>query len=467
MGDYSLKGLIDLCDTQYREKTCFAFLKEGSPRVIRYAQFIDDVEEMERSLSPWLSPGDRVVIIGESVYRRDPESTYLWIVAGFAAVMKGCTLVPLGYDDGPDRLEAMVGRVRANLVIQTGRAPALRQDSAEELRTPYGVCRITREHEEREPLGCAYLFFTSGSTGDAKGVELSEDAVFRSGYEAGLSFELYGSTYLCLPLSHIYGYCVVLVESLFKGIVIYLLSGVAKLYDEMALFQPETVFLVPSLVEATYDMRIAKEGVKPVLGASLKSIFVGGGMSDSSYVDKYKRNYGINVLNGYGITETAGCICMCTERHNRRGSVGRPVLNTDFKIVDGEICVKTSHVMNGYYDDQESTQSSFYGPWYRTGDLGYFDDDGYLFITGRRREVVALPNGKNIVPDDLETAILEIDGVRDANVRMRGRLLTAEIDTIDGRQSTRDGIRDGIVKLNGKLPPYMHIQEVFFVGERQ
>jgi len=456
MDRYSLQQMIHLCKGGYCNKCCFEYIKGNAVESITYRQFATDIEEAARILSSTLKLGDKVVLIG--------ENTYLWIVVNFAVVLNHCTLIPLDYDNTVDYISSIVNRVKATAVIQIGSRYSIYLEDAREVHTPSGDFYLTYIYDRQEPSSCSYIFFTSGSTGRAKGVELSEESVFRSGYEAGFSFDLYESTYLCLPLSHIYAYCVVLLESLYKGIKIYLSSGMRYLFHELGIFQPDTIFLVPSLVESIYDLRIKKEGIQAVFGKNLRTIFFGGGMIDGAYLDKYKQ-YGINLLNGYGTTETCGCICMCTEQFNKKGSVGKPVLNTQFRIINEEICVKTPHIMDGYFKDSESTREAFYGKWYRTGDSGYLDEEGYLFITGRLRDIVALPNGKNIYPVEIEDEILEIDEVKAVKIRPHGKVLAAEIVPVDGREGVLSSIRLNVLDLNRRLPSYMHIQQIIFIGE--
>ncbi len=166
---------------------------------------------------------------------------------------------------------------------------------------------------------------------------------------------------------------------------------------------------------------------------------------------------GIQVLNGYGITECSPVVAVNRNRWTKPGSIGLPLPCCEVQIQDGEICVKGDLVMAGYFQDEVATGSAIQDGWFHTGDLGYLDEDGFLFITGRKKNLIILSNGKNVSAEELETQILQISGVEEVIAYGENGHITAEIFS-----EAPDGIREEIAALTQKLPPYKRIQHLKF-----
>ncbi|MBQ7222457.1 MAG: AMP-binding protein, partial [Bacteroidales bacterium] len=199
---------------------------------------------------------------------------------------------------------------------------------------------------------------------------------------------------------------------------------------------------------------------KPILsqfGGKLKNILCGGADLDRKYVEGMD-DFGIQILVGYGITECAPLVTFNRPGHSRPGSVGVPLNGCEVRISDGEILARSDSVMAGYYKDEEATAQALEGGWLHTGDLGYIDSDGYLYITGRKKNLIILSNGENVSPEELEKLVSTISGVEEVVIREEGKAITAEIYPSEGE----DGIREAILQLNRTLPPYKRIQEVRF-----
>jgi long-chain acyl-CoA synthetase len=154
------------------------------------------------------------------------------------------------------------------------------------------------------------------------------------------------------------------------------------------------------------DADAPKEAIaKQVLGENLEYIFSGGAHLDPFYIELFD-SYGIKVCEGYGMSECSPTISTNGENGNRPGSVGKLLANMQVRFVDGEIQVKGSNVMKGYYKMPKETEEAFSDGWLRTGDLGRMDEDGYLYITGRLKNLIILSNGENISPEEVENELL-------------------------------------------------------------
>jgi len=191
-------------------------------------------------------------------------------------------------------------------------------------------------------------------------------------------------------------------------------------------------------------------------GVKLDLIVCGGAFLEQRYIDGME-DIGIQVLNGYGITECSPVVAVNRNRWAKPGSIGLPLPCCEVQIQDNEICVKGDLVMAGYFQDEAATGSSIQDGWFYTGDLGYLDEDGFLFITGRKKNLIILSNGKNVSAEELEAQILQIAGVEEVIAYGEDGHSTAEIFS-----EKPDGIRGEIAALNQKLPPYKRIQRVKF-----
>ena len=187
-------------------------------------------------------------------------------------------------------------------------------------------------------------------------------------------------------------------------------------------------------------------------GGKLKTICSGGAYLDPDYVDRFAE-YGITILQGYGMTECAPVISNNLEWDNRKGSVGKLLPNCEGKIVDNEIWIKGSSVMQGYYKMPEQTAETLEDGWLKTGDLGYIDEDNYVYITGRKKNLIILANGENVSPEEIENQIIKDDLVKEIIVRDKDKVIQAEIFP-DYEYAEAAGISDIPAKLQEVLDAY-------------
>jgi long-chain acyl-CoA synthetase len=267
----------------------------------------------------------------------------------------------------------------------------------------------------------------------------------------------------------------------------------------MVKFKPFNMILVPLFVETIYKKiwadakkqdkdkmlkkmvgvsnRLLKIGIdirhllfKSVIksfGGNLKLIVSGGAPLDPRYVKGF-REIGIIVLNGYGITECSPIVSVNRNEYYRDGSVGQIYSCCEVKIAEpdenghGEICVKGKNVMLGYYKNEQATKEAFDGEWFKTGDIGYLDQDGFLFISGRKKNLIILSNGKNVYPEEMEYAILtDIPYVKEVVVYAESDAIVAEIFLDDKNYPDCTlTINGDISRLNRTLPLYKNIGKI-------
>jgi long-chain acyl-CoA synthetase len=201
----------------------------------------------------------------------------------------------------------------------------------------------------------------------------------------------------------------------------------------MSVFKPYVMLMVPMMVETIYkrlsvaDPSIPKKVLADqVFGGNLKIIFVGGAHLDPFYIEKFAE-YGVDVLEGYGMSECSPVISSNMPSDHKVGSIGRPLANAEIKFEDGEILVKGTSVMKGYYKMPEETAETIKDGWLHTGDKGYIDEDGFLFINGRVKNLIILSNGENISPEEIENKLALNPLVGEVVVTGENNGLTARI----------------------------------------
>ena len=201
----------------------------------------------------------------------------------------------------------------------------------------------------------------------------------------------------------------------------------------MKLFKPEIVLLVPLVIESIYgklkdagSLIPQKDGGKGRLWGQPADHMQRRGLPGSGLRRPFQE-YGITILQGYGMTECSPVISTNLEWENKKGSVGKLLPNCEARVVDEEIWVRGSSVMQGYYKMPEQTAETLEDGWLKTGDLGYVDEDNFVYITGRRKNLIILANGENVSPEELENELSRSELVKEILVREKDKIIEAEI----------------------------------------
>ena len=339
---------------------------------------------------------------------------------------------------------------------------------------------------EIDPDRLATIVFTSGTTGKGKGVMLSQTNIVTDMTQGMYLFDITPKTLNVLPPHHTFGSTVNYVGHYAQGSEIYITSGIKYLLNELKEQQPTHLVLVPLFVETLYrriwataekngiDKKL-KTGMKlsaalrkigidkrrsifaqvhETFGGKLQMIICGGAALNQDIIDFFDA-IGITVLNGYGITECAPLVSCNRNEWQKNGSVGLPIIGEEVRIFEpdangeGEICVKGPNVMMGYYEEPEATAAVIdEDGFFHTGDYGKLDEDGWLFITGRKKNLIIFSNGKNVYPEEIETEISRIRGVLEVVVyageskqNPEREVIVAEIFP-DYEQLKNDGVTD-------------------------
>ena len=313
------------------------------------------------------------------------------------------------------------------------------------------------------------ILFTSGTTGRSKGVMLSHRNLADNATCLDMKIPAGTVTMSLLPINHVYCLTMDIIKGLHMGLVICINDSIMHVQKNMKLFKPEIVLLVPLVIESIYGkLRDAgslipkKLVAKAAFGGNLRIICSGGAYLDPDYIERFKE-YGITILQGYGMTECSPVISTNLEWDNRKGSVGKLLPNCEAKVVDEEIWVRGSSVMMGYYRMPEETAGTLKEGWLKTGDLGYVDGDGFVYITGRRKNLIILANGENVSPEELENQLGRSPLVKEVLVREKDRVIEAEIFPdyeYAGKKHVKDvegKLQELVDEFNKDMPVYKRI----------
>lgn len=357
----------------------------------------------------------------------------------------------------------------------------------------------------------ASIVFTSGTTGKGKGVMLSQANIGLDMTLGMYNFDITKKTLHVLPPHHTFGSTVNYVGHLSQGCEVYISSGIKHVSDEIKEQKPTHLILVPAFLEVmnrkiwTIARKQKKEGllrfmmglsdclrklgidlrrklfasVLSSFGGELEMIICGGAKLDEEIIKTFD-SLGITVLNGYGITECSPLISANRNLYRKPGSVGTPILACRVKIDnpdengEGEICVKGPNVMLGYYNNPEATAEVFdKDGFFHTGDYGKLDDEGWIYITGRKKNLIILSNGKNVYPEEIEAEIQKIEGVCEVVVYAgQSRAIKDKITIVaeifpdaeclsdKGVSDTQKYFEEQIWALNVKMPSYKAVKRV-------
>lgn len=362
------------------------------------------------------------------------------------------------------------------------------------------------------------MLFTSGTTSIAKIVMLSHYNICSNIYSLGCMAKVTDKdTFLSfLPLHHTYESTTTFLYGLYCGITIAFCDGLRYIVDNLKEYKVTGFVCVPLLLETMYKKilqgiekqgklklfnrmtklsntllkvgidvrRILFKSVLEQLGGHLRVVVYGAAPIDTNTVIGLS-NLGINMLNGYGLTETSPVLSAENDKYKKPGSVAFPMPGMKIRIDNpdengiGEICAKGPCVMLGYYQNEEATNEAIQDGWFHTGDLGYYDDDGYLFISGRKKNVIVLKNGKNIFPEEIEILISKLPYVAENMVYSRPKgedIIVAtkivynedimkEMFPEASKEDYHDIIWKDIKNINQTMPKYKYIKHLIVTDE--
>lgn len=534
-----LKDLLYQSAKRYKNRNAFRLKdKDGKIYGVKYTKFKDDVESLGTSLIDLGLSNEGIAIIG--------KNSYSWINSYFAASIIGIA-VPIDKELHVDDMINFINISNSKAVIADGKYIKTIIDNKEKLNNDIifinmnntkindkvikfnelveqGSIKVengnkTFSNIKINPDDMHILLFTSGTTGNAKGICLSHKNVCSNVMSVAQIVKVDKTTTVLsiLPVHHTYECTLGHILPLYGGGTITYCDGLRYINKNINEYKPSFVICVPLLLENIHKkivktlqkslpekyfnndkhfmdnmpapLRfIVKKKIKKSLGGNVKTFIVGAAAINPNIIESFYK-FGFKALQGYGLTECSPLVAGNNDIFYKADSVGLPIPNVEYKINNpdsqgnGEIIVKGPNVMLGYYNDAEATDNVFKKGWFYTGDLGYIDNDGFLYITGRCKSVIVTQNGKNIYPEEIEYYLNEnpliaeciVIGVNYENDRetyvnakilpnieaFKELLNKEDIEDSDINKEIKKIISD----VNKKLPNYKHIKNFKIVKE--
>ena len=367
-----------------------------------------------------------------------------------------------------------------------------------------------------DPYVMSVLLFTSGTTSEAKAVMLSHHNIVSNLMAMGAMVDVKGGTCLSvLPLHHTYECTCGFLYSVYGGCTVAFCEGLRYVQQNMAEAKVTYVLTVPLLVETMYNKiwaNIDKNGLRKKVETIIKmnnasrkvgidmsrklfkkiheafggelGHFVVGAAPMNPEVSKGLYDLGIRVRQGYGLTECAPIIALGADTYYKDEAVGYPIPGVEIEIYNpneegsGEIIARGDNIMLGYYENQDATDAVIYDGWFHTGDVGHKDKDGFVYITGRCKNMILTKNGKNVYPEEIEPMVLELETVKecvifeekmdDGDARI-ACMVYPNVDAIKAKYSIEEPTKEQMEKIifdeikenvNSKLVTYKAIRNV-------
>ena len=460
-----LKDMLKKSGEKYGEKIAYKIRQENGYKEITHNEVRKMVDGLGTKLIDMGLKDKRIAVIGENRY--EWEIAYLSIVCGTG------TVVPLDKSLPENELESLIERSKAEAIICSQKyveilkktklkyiiSMDLENDNdgiisqkrliSEGIQlVKSGNTSFTNAKIDNEKM--SIMLFTSGTTSISKAVALSHKNICSNLMDISSILDVNSSDVFLsfLPLHHVFECTVGFLFTLYVGAETVFCDGIRHIPENLAEYKVSVMASVPAIYERLFKIikkHLEKQGkveqilkdeekykdssmekkkevfkeIHDLLGGNIK-LFISGAASLEPSIEEKFRRLGFNMVQGYGLTETSPVVAIGNKKYHKTGSIGKCVPSDEVKLLDinkdgiGELAVKGPNVMLEYYENKEATEKVLKDGWFQTGDLARIDEEGYIFICGRKKSVIVLKNGKNIFPEEMETLINKEDGVEES-----------------------------------------------------
>lgn len=469
--------ITDVMAKQYPDRVAFRYAAADGKTVVEktYAQYVQDIRRAVTYFKENIPDikGKRVGIMSRNCYEYGVNS--------FGAILAGAVVVTINQKKSWPELEYELGLVEPSLIVNDGIDYGCRPDIEAAYGDKLRPMDAFKDSAPAELVDCVghddlmVLMFTSGTTGRSKAVMLSERNFFTTVEcqvkfgDAMLDYKHEHmpedkndvlSNFAILPLFHL-GTFICLFIWACKGWALNLSADIRDFYRDLGLMHSDVMASAPMLVETIYnDMKRGR--VSRLNG--LWDLCCSSAALDPKMLLELAQN-GFVVNQCYGMTETFGDgILNFTQVEKHMSAVGKPDDHVQYKLDEtGEICIKGDCVMLGYYKDPEATAEVIDADgWFHTGDLARMDEEGFYYITGRKKNLIILASGENVSPEELEKKLALCPAITECIVKEKGQKICAVIYCPEDKQ---EEVRAFVTEVNRSLPMYKRISAVEFTAE--
>ncbi len=527
-----LRDMLSQTEKKYSDEIAFKMKYRNEVVGIKYSKFIEDIKCLGSYFTTLNLENKRIGIFSENRYE--------WNVSYLATATSNMVVVPIDKALPENEFLSLVQRAQVEVLIYDKKHSPFVQKLVESSNSPVkyyigmdddfnqkideGRIILGRKDNKYNKIKIEndkpkFMLFTSGTTSTSKCVLLSHRNICSNieGIADALDVTKDDTLLSFLPAHHTFECTAGFLYPVSVGAKIAFCEGLRHMVDNMKDFEVSAMISVPLLYEGIYkklwkqivkskkekqvkvalkaseallkvgvDMRMQLfKQVHEALGGKMR-LLVSGAAAITPEVAKGYNDFGFTMYQGYGLTETSPVVAVEKVDHVKNGSVGVPLKKIEVKIDEpddtgiGEIMVKGPSVMLGYYNDEKATNKVLEHGWFRTGDLGRIDEDGYLFITGRKKDVIVLKNGKNVFPDELEVLVNKLPCVKeslvygytleDGDVEIRAKIVydkdefVQEIGIMQDEEMYEMYMKK-IKELNKKMPTYKYIRNLIITDE--
>ena len=538
-----LKDMLNQTGEVYGDRPAYIFKTEekGKFRIITHKEFRENINALGTTLIQMGLKDKRIAIISENRY--EWELSYLAVAAGVGVIVPLDKALPDNELESlilRSQVEAIIYSSKYDAIMNTLREKKntnlkyfISMDLEENTQGIYAEKALVEKGKklladgnktyidakiDAEKMGI--MLFTSGTTAMSKAVMLSHKNLVTNVMDIIQRFDLTDEDRFLsfLPLHHVFECTVGFLYPISIGGSIAFCEGVKHMAENIKEFEITAMISVPAVFDIIYRKvmkTIEKKGklanlekgkkvsqfllkmkidlrkqlfkeVHESLGPKLKLVVTGGAALDSE-TEKGFNDLGFDVEQGYGLTETAPVIAAETPKCRRLGSIGKKFPSVEVKIDDpdeegiGELMAKGPSIMLGYYENEEATKSALESDgWFHTGDLARIDKDGFIYISGRKKSVIVLNNGKNVFPEEIETLLNKVEGIKetfvfekkedDGDVKVcveivYDKVLIKELYNIEGEENIKEFLWDKVKEVNKLMPKYKYVREMVITEE--
>lgn len=516
-----LKDMLKKTEEIYKDRPAYKIRQKQGYKIITHKQLREMVDALGTELINLGLKGKRIAVIGENRY--EWGIAYLSIVCGTGIV------VPLDKSLPENELKRLIERAEIEAIFYSERYEEQLQRifKSNETKLKY-LFQMLNQNEliekgkrlikqgNREfldakinPEEMNIMLFTSGTTSESKAVALSHKNICTNLMDLAQALEIDENdrTLSFLPLHHVFECTVGFLLSIYRGAQISFCDGIKHILENFREYKTTFAAFVPVIYENIYKNILRKfekqgelEGIQKLIkqhkndsmeekkkafkeiheifGGNIKILITGAAPIDTK-VSQGFRDFGINLCQGYGLTETSPVIGIETNKENRIGSIGKALPKVKVKIKNpnqegiGELLVKGPTVMLGYYKNKSATKEVMENEWFCTGDLAKIDEDEYIYISGRKKSVIVLKNGKNIFPEEMESLVNRIEGVKESfvfgksikedknDVKIYAKIVyDKKVYGTSTEQEIYNKINEQIREINHTMPPYKGIKGI-------